>query len=213
MRLGVSRASTGAAAASTAAAPPPPRTWRVQLHRAHRGQYTAYEFGETLRTSGLLASMGRVGSAFDNAMAESFFATLKAELVYRGAWPTRHELEMEVLSYIEGFDNPRRWHSRLHNLSPADFQKMPTTQNEASGPAGVTSPAPTRLSPWSARCSSTLPSRPPGSARGHSPVGRRVVMRRAPEGRQRGFRSRAWAGEGAAPWATACGTAARAAPR
>jgi hypothetical protein len=47
--------------------------------------------------------MGRVGSAFDNAMAESFFATLKAELVYRRAWPTRHELEMEVFSYIEGF--------------------------------------------------------------------------------------------------------------
>ncbi|SFU01220.1 Integrase core domain-containing protein [Geodermatophilus amargosae] len=95
-------------------------------------QYTSYEFGKTLRTSGLLASMGRVGSAFDNAMAESFFATLTAELVYRRAWPTRHELEMEVFSYIEGFYNPRRRHSRLDNLSPADFEKMLTTQNEAS---------------------------------------------------------------------------------
>ncbi|MGY1673858.1 IS3 family transposase, partial [Geodermatophilus sp. SYSU D00710] len=103
------------------------------VHHSDRGsQYTAYEFGKTLRSSGLLASMGRVGSAFDNAMAESFFATLKAELVYRRAWPTRHELEMEVFSYIEGFYNPRRRHSRLDNLSPADFEKMLTTQNEAS---------------------------------------------------------------------------------
>jgi transposase InsO family protein len=46
------------------------------------GQYTSYEFGRALRASGLLASMGRVGSAFDNAMAESVFATLKTELIY-----------------------------------------------------------------------------------------------------------------------------------
>jgi putative transposase len=99
------------------------------------GQYTSYEFGKTLRTSGLLASMGRVGSAFDNAMAESFFATLKAEVVYRRAWPTRHELEMEVFSYIEGFYNPRRRHSRLDNLSPAAYEQLlkeQVTQNEAS---------------------------------------------------------------------------------
>ena len=79
--------------------------------------------------------MGRVGSAFDNAMAESFFATLKAELVYRRAWPTRHELEMEVFSYIEGFYNTRRRHSRLDNLSPAAYEQLLTeqvTQNEAS---------------------------------------------------------------------------------
>ncbi len=99
------------------------------------GQYTSYEFGKTLRTSGLLASMGRVGSAYDNAMAESFFATLKAELVYRRAWPTRHELETEVFSYIEGFYNTRRRHSRLDNLSPAQFENVlmhTTTHNEAS---------------------------------------------------------------------------------
>jgi putative transposase len=79
--------------------------------------------------------MGRVGSAYDNAMAESFFATLKAELVYRRAWSTWHELKMEVFSYIEGFYNSRRRHSRLDNLSPADFEKIFTqqmTQTEAS---------------------------------------------------------------------------------
>lgn len=76
--------------------------------------------------------MGRVGSAFDNAMAETFFATLKAELVYRRSWPTRHELEMEVFSYLEGFYNPRRRHSRLGNLSPTDYEQQLVTQNEAS---------------------------------------------------------------------------------
>jgi putative transposase len=68
-------------------------------------------------------------------MAESFFATLKAELVYRQAWPTRHELEMEVFSYIEGFYNPRRRHSRLDNLSPAAYEQLlkeQATQKEAS---------------------------------------------------------------------------------
>ena len=76
--------------------------------------------------------MGRVGSAFDNAMAETFFATLKTELVYRRSWPTRHELEMEVFSYLEGFYNPRRRHSRLGNLSPTDYEQQLVTQNEES---------------------------------------------------------------------------------
>jgi putative transposase len=95
-------------------------------------QYTSYDFGKALRASGLLASMGRVGSAFDNAMAESVFATLKSELIYRRAWPTRHELEMDVFSYLEGFYNTRRRHSRLGNLSPADYETMHLTQNEVS---------------------------------------------------------------------------------
>ena len=88
------------------------------------GRYTSYESGKTLRTSGPLASMGRVGSALDNATAESFFATLKAELVYRRAWPIRHELEMKVFSYIEGFYNPRRRHTPLDNLSPAACEQL-----------------------------------------------------------------------------------------
>src|SRR4051794_10268044 len=57
-------------------------------------------------------------------MAESFFATLKAELIYRRARPTRHQLEMEVFSYMKGFCNPRRRHSRLHNLSPAACEQL-----------------------------------------------------------------------------------------
>jgi putative transposase len=103
------------------------------VHHTDRGsQYTSYEFGKTLRNSGLLASMGRVGSAYDNAMAESVFATLKTELVYRQSWPTRHQLEMEVFSYLEGFYNTRRRHSRLGNLSPTDYETLHMTQNEVS---------------------------------------------------------------------------------
>ena len=101
-------------------------------HSDHGVQYTSIDFGRVLRSSGVLASMGSVGDAFDNAMAESFFATLKEELVYRRAWPTRHELEMEVFSYIEGFYNPRRRHSRLGNLSPAAYEHTITTQIEVS---------------------------------------------------------------------------------
>jgi transposase InsO family protein len=71
--------------------------------------------------------MGRVGSAFDNAIAESGFATLKTELIYRRSWPTRHELETEVFSYIEGFYNTRRRHSRLGNLSLTDHETMHVT--------------------------------------------------------------------------------------
>jgi putative transposase len=103
------------------------------VHHTDRGsQYTSYEFGKALRSSGLLASMGRVGSAYDNAMAESVFATLKTELVYRQSWPTRHQLEMEVFSYLEGFYNTRRRHSRLGNLSPTNYETLHTTQNEVS---------------------------------------------------------------------------------
>jgi transposase InsO family protein len=102
-------------------------------HSDHGVQYTSIDFGRTLRTSGVVASMGSIGDAFDNAMAESFFATLKEEMIYRRAWPTRHELEMEVFSFIEGFYNPLRRHSRLGNLSPAAYEQQLTTQTEVSG--------------------------------------------------------------------------------
>ncbi|MGC5322335.1 IS3 family transposase [Micromonospora arida] len=95
------------------------------IHHSDRGtQYTSFEFGRTLRSCGVLASMGSVADCYDNAMAETFFATLKTELVYTRAWPSRHELEMEVFSYIEGFYNPRRRHSRLGNVSPDTYEKI-----------------------------------------------------------------------------------------
>jgi len=66
--------------------------------------------------------MGSVGDCYDNAVAEMFFATIKKELVHRRSWPTRQELTSEVFEYIEGFYNPRRRHSTLGMLSPADFE-------------------------------------------------------------------------------------------
>ena len=71
--------------------------------------------------------MGRVGSAFDNAMAESVFATLKTELIYRRSRPTHHELEMEVFAYLEGLYNTRRRHPWLGNLSPAENETLRLT--------------------------------------------------------------------------------------
>jgi transposase InsO family protein len=104
------------------------------IHHSDHGvlQYTSIDFGRTLRTSRVVASMGSIGDAFDNAMAESLFATLKAELINRRARPTRHGLEMEVFSFIEGFYNPLRRHSRLGNLSPAAYEQRLMTQIEVS---------------------------------------------------------------------------------
>ena len=68
-------------------------------------------------------------TAYDNAVAESFFATLKKELVHRRSWPTRRELIGEVFEYIEGFYNPTRRHSTLGYLSPAQFETMTTINN------------------------------------------------------------------------------------
>jgi putative transposase len=83
--------------------------------------------------------MGSVSDCFDNALAERFFATLKTELIYTRAWPSRHEMEMEVFSYIEGFYNPRRRHSRLRNVSPAtdEMCHLQRRPSPGSGRQGV----------------------------------------------------------------------------
>ncbi|MCJ8505277.1 IS3 family transposase [Kocuria flava] len=65
-------------------------------------------------------------------MAETFYYTRKTELVYHRSWPTRNELEMEVFSYLEGFNKPRRRHFRLGNLSPIYYEQQLVTQIEAS---------------------------------------------------------------------------------
>ncbi len=76
--------------------------------------------------------MGSKGDCYDNAVAESFFATLKKELVNRRSWPTRRELISEVFEYIEAFYNRRRRHSRLGMLSPADFENTTLVTGGAS---------------------------------------------------------------------------------
>ena len=91
-------------------------------HSDHGSTYTSWAFGQRLREAGLLGSMGSIGDCFDNGMAESFFATLQTELLDRQSWDTRDQLANAAFAYIEGFYNPRRRHSALGYLSPADYE-------------------------------------------------------------------------------------------
>jgi putative transposase len=94
------------------------------VHHSDQGvQYTSLSFSERLREEGITPSMGRTGSALDNAMAESFVSTLKAELVSRMAFPTRQAAKTAVFEYLETFYNTRRLHSSLGYRSPADFEE------------------------------------------------------------------------------------------
>lgn len=93
------------------------------IHHSDRGsQYTALTFGERLKEAGVFPSMGRVGSALDNAMAESFVSTLKAELPER-LFPTREAARIAVFDYVEGFYNLTRRHSSIGYMSPADYER------------------------------------------------------------------------------------------
>ncbi len=93
-------------------------------HSDHGSQYTSWAFGHRLRAAGLLGSMGTIGDCFDNSVAESFFATLQTEVLDRRSWPSRDELGQAVFAYIEAFYNPRRRHSTLGYLSPADYESQ-----------------------------------------------------------------------------------------
>jgi transposase InsO family protein len=76
-----------------------------------------------LRKVGITPSMGRTGTALDNAMAESFVSTLKTELVSRLQFPTRQATRTAIFEYLETFYNARRLHSSLGYRSPADFEE------------------------------------------------------------------------------------------
>ena len=93
------------------------------IHHSDQGsQYVSLAFGQKAREHGIARSMGNVGTAYDNSVAETFFATLKKELIYRRRWPEKQELRTEIFDYIEGFYNRKRRHSRLGWLSPAEFE-------------------------------------------------------------------------------------------
>ena len=95
------------------------------VHHSDRGsQYTSLAFGEHCREAGIAQSMGSVGDAYDNAMCESFFATLECELIDRRRFPTVAKARREVFQFIEGFYNTRRLHSALGYKSPANFEKL-----------------------------------------------------------------------------------------
>jgi putative transposase len=94
------------------------------VHHSDQGvQYTSLSFGERLKEVGIKPSMGRTGSALDNALAESFVSTLKAELVSRLKFPTRQAAKTAIFDYLEAFYNTRRLHSALGYRSPADFEE------------------------------------------------------------------------------------------
>jgi putative transposase len=95
------------------------------IHHSDQGsQYVSLVFGRAARQAGIAVSMGSRGDAYDNAVAETFFATLKKELVNRRSWPSRLELQSAVFEYIEAFYNRRRRHSTLSMLSPADYEQL-----------------------------------------------------------------------------------------
>lgn len=94
------------------------------VHHSDQGvQYTALSFSERLKEVGIKPSMGRTGTALDNAMAESFVSTLKAELVSNLEFPTRQAAKTAIFDYLETFYNTRRLHSSLGYRSPADFEE------------------------------------------------------------------------------------------
>lgn len=95
------------------------------LHHSDRGcQYASADYQAVLATRGLVASMSRSGNCYDNAPMESFFATLKAELVHRTTFTSRLQARREIIAYIEGFYNPTRRHSALGYRSPREFETI-----------------------------------------------------------------------------------------
>ena len=106
-------------------------TWRRRppkgavAHSDHGSNYCSWVFGQRLRRAGLLGSMGTVGEALDNTVAESFFSSLQCELLDRHTWPTRAGLAQAMFHWIEAFYNPTRRHSTLGYLSPVDFEATP----------------------------------------------------------------------------------------
>jgi transposase InsO family protein len=97
------------------------------VHHSDRGsQYTATAYQALLTQHGVAASMSRAGDCYDNALAESFMATLKTELIDRQPWPTRRAARRAIFDWIEGFYNRRRLHSALGYQSPAAFEEALT---------------------------------------------------------------------------------------
>ena len=94
------------------------------IHHSDKGcQYTSLAFGQRCRAAGVRPSTGSVGDSYDNAMCESFFATLKHELIKRHIYATKAQAEMAIFEFIEGFYNPRRRHSALDYKSPSQYEE------------------------------------------------------------------------------------------
>ena len=93
------------------------------VHHSDRGsQYCAYDYQKMLKAHGLIASMSGKGNCYDNAACETFFKTIKAELIWRGQWFTRAQTHAAIANYIDEFYNPHRRHSAIGYSSPMDFE-------------------------------------------------------------------------------------------
>jgi putative transposase len=93
------------------------------IHHSDQGyQYTSFAFGKRCRLMGVRPSMGSVGDCYDNAMAESFLATLECELIDRHSFKTQAEAKMAIFEFIEGWYNPHRRHFSLGQQSPLNYE-------------------------------------------------------------------------------------------
>ncbi|MBP2351479.1 transposase InsO family protein [Kribbella aluminosa] len=102
----------------------------VVFHSDRGCQYTSAQFANLARDLCVTLSVGRKGQCWDNAVAESFFATVKTELIHRRAWPTRKAASSALFDYIEGWYNTRRRHSTLGYLSPTQYESSLTVTAE-----------------------------------------------------------------------------------
>ena len=95
------------------------------IHHSDRGsQYCSHDYQKRLRQHGFQISMSGKGNCYDNAVVETFFKTIKAELIWRHPWHTRRAAELAIFEYINGFYNPRRKHSALGWKSPLAFERI-----------------------------------------------------------------------------------------
>jgi putative transposase len=109
------------------------------IHHSDQGsQYTSIAFGQRCREAGVRPLMGSVGDCFDNAMCESFFATLECELLDRCRFKTQIEARMAVFDFIEGWYNPHRRHSALDYLSPINYERIQQTESPTASPTPST---------------------------------------------------------------------------
>jgi putative transposase len=93
-------------------------------HPDHGSQYTSLVYGSYAKQSGIELSMGSIGNPWDNALAETFFASLEKELLRRERFATREQARIRIFWYIECFYNTRRRHSSLNYLSPTDYEQQ-----------------------------------------------------------------------------------------
>ena len=109
-----------------------PPAGQTIAHSDHGSQYTSWAFGRHLRAAGLLGSMGSIGDAYDNSLAESFFGTLQLELLDEHHWHSRRQLAQAIVEWIEAWYNPRRRHTSIGSLSPIDYEARATPAASAA---------------------------------------------------------------------------------